>query len=167
MATKDKIFSSKTKYQGFFDFPEFYRFCYEWLNEEENFKITEKKYVEKLQGTLKNIEIEWQAEKEVNDYFKFEIGIKFKIMRLEKTEIIQNNKKIQTNKGSVEIKLAGKLVKDYKGKFEINSWTKFTRGIYERWIISTGITAMEDKLSSICDGVLSQAKAYFDLEGKK
>lgn len=167
MATKDKIFSSKVKFKGFFNFADLYKFCYDWLSEEEGFGVAETKYVEKLSGNSKDIDVEWVGTKNVNDYFQFEFKAKFKIIGLEKSEIIQDNKKIKTNNGSVEISMDGLLVKDYQGKFETNAWNKFTRAVYERWVISSGITAMEEKLSSICDGFLSQAKAYLDLEGKK
>lgn len=168
MATEDKIFSSKIKYSGFFDFPEFYKFCYEWLAEEEKFDpVAEEKYVEKLTGDSKNIDVEWVALKKINDYFKFKSKVKFRILGLKKAEFVRDGQKIKTNEGSVEITVSGILVKDYDGKFETNAWSRFTRGIYERWVIASGITAMEDKLSSICDGFLNQAKAYLDIEGKK
>ncbi len=167
MATKDKIFSSKVKYNGFFNFSDFYRFCYEWLSEEEGFNISEDKYVEKLKGDSKDIEVEWTGSKEINDYFKFEIKVKMRILALKKVELIQEGIKVQTNEGGVEVSISGTLVKDYQGKFETTAFNKFLRGIYERWIIANGITAMEDKLSSICDEFLTQAKAYLDLEGKR
>lgn len=168
MATKDKIFSSKIKYGGFFDFPAFYKFCYDWINDEEDFdKIEEAKYVEKLQGDAKNIDVEWKATKKVNDYFQFELKIEFKIVALKKAEYVRDGQKIKTNEGTVEIKLGGTLVKDYQGRFETSPIRKFMRGVYERWIIPAGITAIENKLATICDTFLEQAKAYLDLEGKK
>ena len=167
MATEDKIFASKVKYGGFFNFADFYKFCYDWLAEEEGFDVAEEKYAEKISGDSKNVHVEWAGSKKVNDYFKFKIKVKFKVIALKKVEVVQNGAKIKTNDGSVEIEIKGVLVKDYDGKFETGPFLRASRGIYEKWVIPSGISAMKGNLSGICDGFLSQAKAYLDLEGKK
>ena len=162
MPEKDTIFSSKIKYDGIFLFSDFYKFCHDWLKDETGLDISEDKYTEKLKGDSKELDIEWTGKREVTDYFKFEVGIKFKILNLKKVEIKQNN----TNKGSVEIKTKGTLVRDYKGKFEGNFFQKFVRSIYEKWVITSRIREFEEKLIGDCDEFLAQAKAYLDLEGK-
>ena len=167
MPEKDTIFSSKIKYDGIFSFPDVYKFCYDWLKDETGLDISEDKYTEKLKGDSKELDIEWTGEREVTDYFKFEIGIKFKILNLKNVEIKQDNIKIKTNKGSVEIKTKGTLVRDYKGKFERNFFQKFLRSIYEKWVITSRIREFEEKLIGDCDEFLAQAKAYLDLEGKR
>jgi len=167
MAEKDKIFSSKIKYSGIFNFSEFYRFCYDWLTEEMGLTVIEDKYVEKLSGDSKNIDVEWTGTRKVTDYFKFEVKTIFRIIGLSKVEVTQNNTKVKTNKGSVEVKVAGTLIRDYQGKFEKGAFQKFLRAIYEKWIIPTRVGDYEDKLAGDCDEFLAQAKAYLDLEGKK
>jgi len=167
MPEKDTIFSSKIKSSGIFLFKDFYRFCYDWLIDETDLLISENKYVEKLEGDSKNIDIEWTGTREVTDYFKFEIKVTFRILGLTNVEINQNNAKIKTNKGSVEIKTKGTLIRDYKGKFEVNAFQKFLRSIYEKWVITSRIEQFEEKLIGDCDEFLSQAKAYLDLEGKR
>ena len=127
MATKDKIFSSKIKYNGIFSFPDFYKFCYDWLTEEPELKIKETKYTEKLSGDSKNIDVEWIGEKEINDYFKFEVKVEFKIIGLKQIEVVQENTKVKTNDGSIEVKVGGTLIKDYKGKFEVSGFKLFLR----------------------------------------
>jgi len=167
MVEKDKIFSSKIKYNGIFSFTDFYKFCYDWLTEETGLNVAEKKYAEKLSGNSKNIDVEWEGTKKVTDYFKVEVKVEFKIIGLTNVEINQEGIKVQMNKGSVEVKISGTLVRDYEGKFEIDAFRKFLRGIYEKWVITSRINQMEDKLVSNCDEFLTQAKAYLDLEGKR
>ncbi len=167
MPEKDTIFSSKIKYDGIFSFPDFYKFCYDWLKDETGLDISENKYTEKLKGDSKELDIEWIGKREVTDYFKFEIEVKFKILNLKNVEIKQDNTKIETNKGSVEIKTKGTLVRDYKGKSERNFFQKFLRSIYEKWVITSRIREFEEKLVGDCDEFLAQAKAYLDLEGKR
>ena len=167
MAEKDKIFSSKMKYEGIVSFKDFYRFCYDWLKEETELDVAETKYAEKLKGDSKDIDIEWIGTRKVTDYFKFQIKAVFRILGLKEVETTQGGAKIKTNQGSVEIKLTGTLIRDYDSKFEVTAHKKFLRSIYEKWVIPSRIEQFEDKLISDCDEFLSQSKAYLDLEGKR
>lgn len=167
MAEKNTVFSSKMKYAGIFSFSDFYQFCYDWLIEEIGLDVSEDKYEEKLAGDSKNIVVEWTGLKKITDYFQYEIKVAFKITGLQKVEMTQGNAKISTNKGTVEIKIKGTLIRDYEGKFEKDAFKKFLRGIYEKWVISTRIDEFEEKLAGDCDEFLSQAKAWLDLEGKR
>ncbi|GAI26093.1 unnamed protein product, partial [marine sediment metagenome] len=84
---------------------------------------------EKAQEILKDIEIEWTGTRKLTDYFKFELQAKFRILALSNVEIDQNGVKVSTNKGSVEIKVKGIIVKDYEGKFERTGFRKFLRSV--------------------------------------
>ncbi len=167
MAEKEQVFSSKMKYTGVFNYKDFYKFCYQWLTEETGLDVEESKYAEKVSGNSKDIDIEWKGKAKINDYFKFEVKIVWKIIGLEQVEIMQDGKKIKTNKGQPEIKVKGTLVRDYEGKYETSPFKKVIRAIYEKWVIPSRIEQLEDKLIGDCDEFLSQAKAYLDLEGQK
>jgi len=118
-------------------------------------------------GDSKNIEIKWRGFKDITDYFRFEIKVNFRVLGLKKVEINQGGTKIETNKGSVEIKVKGILARDYKGKFETSAFNKFIRSIYEKWVIPSRVLEFEGKVINDCDEFLNQAKAYLDLEGKR
>jgi hypothetical protein len=167
MAEKDTIFSSKMKYNGIVEFSKFYKFCYDWLTEEVGLDVAEEKYVEKIDGNAKNIDIEWIGTRKMTDYFKFDVKVTFQILGLTQLEIVQEGKKVKANKGSVEIKIKGILVRDYQGKFEVNATRKFFRGVYEKWVIPSRIEEYENKIVGECDEFLSQAKAFLDIEGKR
>ncbi len=164
---QDIIFSSSVKSTGVFDFPEFYKFCYDWLTEETGLKVKEEKYEEKIKGEAKDIIINWYGKLELTDYFRFDTRIKFTIRDLINIEINQGGTKIKTNSGSIKIEFKGILVRDHKGRFETNAFNKFLRGIYEKWVIVSRIEELEDRIASDSDEFLVQAKAYLDLEGKK
>ena len=167
MSEKESIFTSKVKYNGIVNFQDFYKFCYDWLSEETGLFIIEKKYTEKLSSDSKNIKVEWEGTNKVTDFFKFSVKLEFDVIGLTNVEITQDNKKIKTNKGSVEVKVKGTLIRDYQGKFERNAFQKFLRAIYEKWVIPARIEQLENKLVADCDEFLAQAKAYLDLEGKR
>jgi hypothetical protein len=167
MPEKDTIFSSKAKYNGIMDFPEFYKFCYNWLVEEAGLNVVEEKYAEKITGDSKNIDIAWAGSKKITDYFKEEVKVSFQIIGLTKIEIVKDGRKVKTNNGSVEIKIKGTLIRDYEGKFETTPTKKFMRSIYEKWVIPSRLNEFEGKIVGDCDEFLSQTKAFLDLEGKK
>lgn len=167
MPEAEEIFSSRVKYRGIFSFKDFYKFCYEWLTQEPEFLIKEAKYVEKIMGDAKDIDVEWRGLKKVTDYFQFKITVKFKIVGLKNVEINQEGVKIKTNSGDVEVSMKSNLVRDYEGKFERSGYRKFLRSIYEKWIIPSRIEQYETKLISRSDEFLGQAKAWLDLEGRK
>lgn len=167
MAEKDKLFSSKIKYGGVFNFEAFYKFCYDWLRDETGLESGEDKYSEKLSGDSKNIKIKWTGSRKMTDYFKMEVEVTFDVLGLTNVEITQDGKKIKTNKGSVEMGVKGTLVKDYQGKFEMTGFQKVIRGVYEKMVIPSRIEEYEGKVIEDCNEFLSQAKAYLDLEGKK
>ena len=167
MAEKDTVFSSSMKYDGIFDFKEFYKFCYEWLTEETGLDISEDKYEEKISGDKKDVAVEWACSRKLTDYFKFEAKVEFTIRPLTNVQITKGGAKIDTNKGNMKISVKGTLVRDYEGKFETTAFKKFLRSIYEKWVIPSRIDQFEDKIIGDCDEFLSQAKAYLDLEGKR
>ncbi len=167
MAEKDKLFSSKIKYNGIVNFADFYKFCYDWLRDDTGLLLSEDKYTEKIAGDAKNLEIEWTGIRNITDYFRFEIKVSFRVLGLTNVEVAEGNKKVKTNKGTIEIIVKGNLIRDYDGKFEKNAFQKFLRGIYEKTVIPARIEQFQDKLNSDCDEFLSQAKAYLDLIGKR
>jgi hypothetical protein len=167
MAERDKLFSSKIKYNGIVNFADFYKFCYEWLRDETGLLLSEDKYGEKITGNSKNIDIEWTGFRNISDYFRIEVKIKFRIIGLENVEITENGMKVKTNKGSIELEAKGNLVRDYDGKFEKKWYRKFLRGIYEKFVIAARIEQYQEKIISDCDEFLAQAKSYLDLVGKR
>ena len=167
MAEKETVFSSRIKYKGIFSFKDFYNFCYQWLTEETGLYVMETKYSEKIVGDSKTIEVKWDGQMDMTDYFRFETEVVFNIVGLKKVEIAQEGVKVESNTGSIEIKVKGTLVRDYNGKFETSAFSKFLRETYEKWIIKPRIDEFKGKIAGNCDEFLAQGKAYLDLEGKK
>ncbi|MEX0933095.1 MAG: hypothetical protein WDZ77_03300 [Candidatus Pacearchaeota archaeon] len=167
MAEKESLFSSQLKYVGIVSFKDFYQFCYDWLTEEVGLEIAEEKYVEKIKGDGKDLEIKWVGKKEITDYFRFDVKVSFKVYGLQKVEVTEGAAKVQTNRGDLRIKIEGIIIRDYKGKFETTAFNKFLRSIYEKWVIPSRIEEIKAKIVEDSDDFLAQAKSYLDLEGKK
>lgn len=168
MVEKKTIFSSTVSYGGIFSFKDFYIFCYDWIKDEISpNSFSEGKYEEKIKGDTKEIVVEWSGSKDLSDYFRFDMKIVLEVSPLKNIEVQKGGIKLKTNDGKIKIKIKGILVKDPKGKFEMSAFKKFLRGIYEKWVIPSEISAHEDKIASMCDEFLGQAKAWLDLEAKR
>jgi len=167
MVEKDVIFKNRMKKRGNFTFKDYYQFCFDWITEEMDMDLAEKKYSEKIKETGKEIEVIWECEKKLTDYFRFDMEVRFEIKTMKTIEVVKDGKKITTNNGEIKTKVKGTLVRDYQSKFERTAFVKFSRSVYEKWVIRSRVEQFEEKIFVDCDEFLSQAKAWLDLEGKR
>lgn len=165
MAEKDTIYKGKVKQTGVFNFKELYSFVYDYLIE-DGYDLTEKTYSEKVTGDSKMIEIKWEANKKVSDYFKFQIKLDWQIIGMKEVDVDREGKKVKTNSGSIEIKFSGVLIKDYENRWEDNPVYKFLRGVYDRYIIRNRIEQFEQKLIGEIIDTLNQCKSFLVVEGR-
>lgn len=165
MAEKDKIFKGKLKQSGVFNFKDFYEFLYDYLSD-ENYDIFEERYVEKLKGDSKDLEIRWTATKEVSDYFRFEISAYWVILGLKKLKVKKEGDELIMDSGTIEIKFDAVLVKDWENRWESHPAWKFLRGLYDRYIIKSRVNDYEYKLFTEINEIISQAKAFLAIEGQ-
>jgi len=165
MVEKDTVFKGKLKQKGIYNFKDFYEFLYDYLTD-ENFDVFENKYVEKVEGDAKNIEIDWKATKEISDYFKFEIVANWIILGMKKVKVKKEGKEISMDSGTLEIKFTANLQKDYENRWENNAFFKFLRGIYDRYIIRTRIDDYELKIFQEVNELIAQAKSFLAIEGQ-
>jgi hypothetical protein len=166
MAEKDKILAEKVKHSGIFSFSELYEYLYDWFSD-ESYKVREKKYTEKILGDSKTIEIEWENERKISDYFKFQIKLTWLITGLKKVEVKKEDQKVTMNSGTVEIKFSAMLIKDYESRWENQPFWKFLRGVYDRYIIRTRIDYYEDRVEDDLREIVAQTKAFLALESRK
>jgi len=164
---KDQIFDSSVKYAGIFSYKDFYEFSYNWLKNEQQMKVIENEYEEKIKGTEKEVVVKWTCKRKIAEYFEYEIKVEFTVRRLTEVEVTQGDKKFKTNNGEIKIKVKGTIIKDPKEQFETSATMKVWRGIYEKFIIPSRIKQYEDKLLDICDKYLAESKAFLDIEGKR
>jgi len=166
MAEKDKVFSTKLKYTGIWDFKQVYRFVYDWLSD-NGYTLKETNYSEKIKPDGKEIELKWEAKRKISDYFQFLIKADWLILGMTETEVQKEGVKMKMNKGYLEIKFSAILVKDYEHRWENTALIKFLRGVYDRYIIKGRIDGYKDKLMAEIDELIAQTKAFLAIEGKQ
>ena len=164
---KDQIFDSFVKYAGIFNLKEFYNFSYTWLKEEEQMKVIEDEYEEKIKGPEKEVIVKWTCKRKIAEYFHYEIKVEFTVRRLKEVEVTQGGAKYKTNDGEIKVKVKGTILKDPKEQFETSATMKVWRGIYEKFIIPSRVKQYEDKLVDVCNNYLAESKAFLDIEGRR
>lgn len=165
MSEKDIVFKGKIKQTGIFSFKDFYSFAYDWLRE-EGYDVFEKKYSEKVKGDSKDLEIQWSAEREISDYFKFNITLNWLILGMKTVEVQKDGKKIKMESAAMEIGFKAILIKDYEDRWENYPFWKFMRGVYERYIIKNRIDQYQAKLFEELEEYIAQCKSFLALEGQ-
>lgn len=167
MSEKDKVFDGKIAQDSVFRFKDLYKFAYEWLVDEE-YLVSEKNYKEKVTPGGKDIEFEWMIFKKINDYIKFNMNMKWRVLGIQDVEVSENGGKRKMDKGRIEVKITATLERDYENKWETSPFKKFMRGIYDTYLLGrTRIEALQGKLFADVDAFISQVKNYLTITGTK
>lgn len=166
MAEKDLVVKEKVEGNGIFDFPAFYSFAHGWLRYEE-YIVIEDEYSEKYSGNTRDVVFKWTALKQLSDYFKVEIKLKFEVRELTDVEVEIDGKKKKTNKGKVTVEMKGTLVKDPESHWEGTPWYKFLRETYDKYIIPKRVDDMKDKVAGDIRSYKEELKSALDLSGRR
>lgn len=142
MSQKIIAYKGKVKHTGLFDFKSLYEFLYDDLID-EGYVPHESKYYEKDKGDVKEVEIDWSAEKKISDYFVMQIKAFWIVLNMKDVEVEKDGRKIKMQTGIVEINVQGLLIKDPNDQWEKQPW-KLLRKIYDNYIIYKRIEQYED-----------------------
>lgn len=117
-------------YEGIFDLDTLYDKCAAWFIE-QGYEFHENTY-KKAEG--KEEEILWDPWKNITDYIKFIIKVKFFIIDMEKIDVVKEGKKVKLTKARMRLELDMKIEKDYSGRFKGHPFLKKIKEFYERFI---------------------------------
>ena len=162
MAEKNKVFETKVKHSGIFDFRDLYSFMYTLFTDME-YSVEEKNYAEKTKGDQKEIEVAWLMKRKVSDYFRFLVKMDVRILRMTNADVMKDGIKVSTNKGDFEVKFTAFLEKDYENRWENTAVIRFMRGIYDKYIIKSTLEGYEAQVAKEAQDVADQVKAYLTL----
>ena len=162
MVEKNKVYETKVKHAGIFDFKDLYSFLYTLFTDME-YSVEEKNYSEKTKGDLKEIEVVWLAKRKVSDYFRFQVKMEIRILRMSNADVVKDGIKVSTNKGEFEVKFTGFLEKDYENRWENTALLRFLRGVYDKYIIKSTLEGYEAQVAKEILDISDQLKAYLTL----
>jgi len=97
-------------------------------------------------------------------YYSFEMDIDFHGMYMQKVEVMHQGKKLNVDKGELEIFFRPKIVRKKDGKSWEHHWfLKYFQDIYEKRIISADLDKMEKELWREAYKLQGVVKAYLNL----
>jgi hypothetical protein len=126
------------RYSGIFDFDKLYKNMVDWFKDKD-YDFYEKNYKFKPVVHGKEIEIEWEAEKKVTEYYLFEIDVSFHFWDFQTVEVIENGKKKKLTKARMQIIIKGAYRLDYTGRWGNTPFNEWLRGFFHKYIIKRKI----------------------------
>ena len=166
MVERDTILKEVVKFVGISDFKGAYEYAHEWLKS-EGFNIIEDKYTEKVSGDSKDIEVKWNADKRITDYFKIRLEILWEIYGMTDVEVEIDGKRKKMNKfGEISLKIKGILERDWNNQWTSKPSHKFFKDLYYKFIIPGRIESKQIEVQEMVQRFNSEMKAYFDLTAK-
>jgi len=162
MSSESTKLKTKIKKKGYFNYRDLYAYAYSWLKD-RGYSVKENEYTEKIDGASKEIQLDWKAGKDVTDFFKNSIAVRWHILQMTDAEIERDGKKEKTNKGELKLDINAGLILDKDDKWEDRPSMKFLRGIYEKYVIRTTVEDYEDRLKDDAVEFVNDLKAYLEL----
>ena len=121
-----------------FNFEDLYKALHGWFITND-YDFQEKKHAQKMKELGKEIEVIWEAEREVTDYIKFKVQI---IFFLGKVNRVSKN----LERGDMVIDIIAHLKLDYREKWQSKPINNLLFKLYNNYIIRKTIKYYEEKL---------------------
>ena len=146
--------------EGVFDFKEVYNVVKGWFNLHK-YDVFEKNYREtQRQDDTKEIKIEFDSEKKIDQYIKYLINVDIKI---NDHKIVQGPKGKRLVQGTLTIEIEAMLQSDFDAAWEGRPLAKFTRGLYDKFVRGDKYEEYKKELHDQGYELYNELKAYLNL----
>lgn len=163
MANKITLLDSeKISYDSVFDLKELYKHLYEWLTWRK-YDVSEKKYKEKIKPTGKDMEIQWEANRDIDEYSSFRIEMKAQLIGVNDVEVAKDGSKVKMQKGEINIQVSAHLFTNRQELWESKAMLSFLQKFYEKFLYKGAIDRMKAELWKQGWDFYNEAKAFLNL----
>jgi len=121
------------RYTGVFSYDNLYKTVIQWFKI-KGYDFFEKNYTHK--GN--ELEFEWFGEKEVTEYYKYEIEISMFVWDFKDVEVIKNDEKTVLQKGRIQLVIRGYYILDYEKEW-VGGFKEKLQKFYHNFIINKDI----------------------------
>ena len=153
------------QYIGPFDFEELYRHLYEWL-EWRGYDVREKKYKDKVKPKRpiqRELEIDWFASREVDEYTRFQYKISFRIINLKEIEAKRDGETRKIWQADIDILIWAYMLLDKDDKWEESTILHFFKKFFETYVYKGQVDKWEEVLYWEALAFKDEAKALLNL----
>src|SRR3989344_1637366 len=128
-------------YEGIFDFDNLYKTLHQWFKR-HRYTFKESDYKEYRDRGQQHLSTLWQGSKKITDYVTYVMEVNIYLNNMTSLAV-KGKKKI---KGSLTIKIAAFLQKDYEETWSRKVWSKFIREVYDKFIAGSKLRELHDEL---------------------
>ncbi len=153
----------RLNYQGLLNVNDFYRVMDKWFRE-KGFDKYEKRNVEQVFKEGRQIEIEIEPWKKINDYAKEVMKVVFLFTNVKDVTIEKDGHKMQMQQGKVAITFMGYLETDWEHKWEGTPWTFFLRAIFDQYVYKINTDKFYSLVAEDTMHLYNTLKAYLNLQ---
>ncbi|MFA5406057.1 MAG: hypothetical protein WC307_01755 [Candidatus Nanoarchaeia archaeon] len=162
MSSKVEVTKTIVKHKGVFNFEQFHKHFYEIISA-NGYLLKSDAHQQKDKDDGQEIEVNWDFEKEIDDYTKFAISVYYIVTSKKDVVIKRGDKEIKTNTGNAALKITGTLITDWQGNWDKSPILKKLRNFYERYLFKK---TFDDYYAQVMGEVFlfeNEMKAFFDL----
>ena len=152
----------RIQYEGVFDLSELYKHAHSWLAWRK-FDVEEKKYTEKLKAAGKEFEIKWEASKNLDEYSKFQLEIRFHLLGINEEQVKKDTHIAKMQKGEINIFVSAHLITDRQDYWGQSVTYSFLRGFYDRYIYRSSFERLKGELWKIGWDFFNEMKSFLNL----
>ncbi len=155
----------EVRYEGPLDFEDLYQRLYRWF-ELHQYKLEEKKFKDKPKPAApiqREIEIDWVAEKDIDDYTKFRYNIAFRIINVKEITVKKDGENKKMWFAEIRIWVSSTIVLDKDDKWEESVFLHFLKKFFEAYIYKSTRKKLEEILLKESQGFYNEAKALLNL----
>lgn len=153
---------TRVKYNGIFNFSDFYRVMYNVFTS-LGYAVDETKYRLKEKQTGNEVEIIWDNIKKVDDYSRFKITVNIFIAGLRDVEIQKGNAKMGSNQADIDIMIKAVIQTDYMDRWETHPILKFLKAIYDRYLYKPTFETWKTRIYEDVYTTENEFKSFFNL----
>jgi hypothetical protein len=153
----------RLNYQGLLNVNEFYRVMDKWFRE-KGFDKYEKRNFEQVFESGRQIEIEIEPWKKMNDYAKAVIKIVFLFTNVKDVVIEKDGHKVNMQQGKVAITFMGYLETDWENKWEGTPWTFILRALFDQYVYKINTDKFYSLVAEDTMHLYNTLKAYLNLQ---
>lgn len=156
----DKIVKGvEVSYEGVFDLHDFLDFLKKWFKS-KGYDVTEKMYITKAKGDLKNVTIKWESDRKPTDYDKYIIKCGIDASDLKEGEVDS----VKVVQGKVKVTIDADHEKDYDERWRGKPTLNFLRAVYDKFVIEEKENNLVKNLKKDCEALSSEIKGYFNIK---
>lgn len=153
----------RLNYQGLLDVNEFYRVMDKWFRE-KGFDKFEKRNFEQVLKEGRQIEIEIEPWKKINDYAKAVMKIVFLFTNVKDVVVMKDNHRVNMQQGKVAITFNGYLETDWESKWEGKPIIFFMRAVFDQYIYKINTDKFYSLVAEDTMHLYNMLKAYLNMQ---